>query len=271
MRVLLLGALSLLGACSTLPPTPGETPPGWRLTFSDEFDGEGRPDPSKWISQAYNRRPNPDGPDGWWDEEAVSLDGEGRLVITVRRVPDRNGDGDPYDFATGMVSTEGLFTQAYGRYEVRAMTPREPGWWAAFWLFGDTVTNVDGSGEDGSEIDIMEVWGATDRMQHAVHWDGYEEAHRMAERKLTVPGLADGFHTYALEWTPDTYVFFVDGAETWRTRAGGVATAPNWVKLTGELSTEDWALSADWAGDLDPDAFPDRFVVDWVRVYERAE
>jgi hypothetical protein len=33
----------------------------------------------------------------------------------------------------------------------------------------------------------------------------------------------DGFHTFALYWKAEEYVFFVDGKETWRTAAGGVS------------------------------------------------
>jgi hypothetical protein len=49
----------LVAACET--PTFSaldERSPEWRLVFEDDFSGLGRPDPDKWISKEYNRRPN---------------------------------------------------------------------------------------------------------------------------------------------------------------------------------------------------------------------
>ena len=265
------GALSVVAiasfmACQTSH-APVEDVPGWTLTFSDMFDGTGKPDPAKWQSENYNRRKNDNGPDGWWDSDYVRLDGEGNLILSVDKIPNRNPDEDPHDFATGMVSTKGLFEQRYGRFETRARLPRETGWWAAFWLFSQSVNQVGDKGRDGTEIDIMEGFGQYNKMQHALHWDGYGEDHEIAETKFDWPGVKDGFHTYALEWSPTEYVFFVDGIETWRTDAGGVSQVPAYIKLTGEISTLDWATSDKWAGPIDPDAYPDEFVIDYVKVW----
>lgn len=268
VKVRYLLAAGLLVSCQS-PALPPETGGEWQLTFSDEFDGSGKPDPAKWQSENYNRRKNDTGPDGWWDDDYVRLDGQGNLVLSVGQIPNRNDDDDPYDFAAGMVSSKGLFEQRYGRFETRAKLPRETGWWAAFWLFSTSTHDVDGSGRDGTEIDIMEGFGKSDRTQHALHWDGYGEAHQVHDKKFEVTGLRDGFHTYALEWSPKEYVFFVDGVETWRTDLGGVSQVPAYVKVTAEISTRDWAVSEDWAGASDPAAYPDEYVIDYVRVWSK--
>jgi hypothetical protein len=62
-----------------------EQSPEWRLVFQDEFSGKGRPDPDKWISREYNRRPNRNGPDGWWDAGNAYLNGLGQLVYPHQR------------------------------------------------------------------------------------------------------------------------------------------------------------------------------------------
>lgn len=263
----------LVAACET--PTFSALDEGstrWNLVFRDEFNGIGRPNPDKWISKQYNRRPNANGPDGWWDARNVYLNGRGQLVLAADAVENRNPgeDDDPYDYTTGMVSTEGRFEPTYGRFEVRAKLPHSPGWWSAFWLFSNAVQNVDGSGQDGTEVDIMETFGWADKVEHALHWDGYAESHQWASSTSIKPGIRKGWHTFTLEWYPDEYVFYVDGQETWRTQAGGVSQNPLWVKLSGELSTEDWATNEYWANEPDPRKFPDYFVVDWVRVYELA-
>lgn len=61
-----------------------------------------------------------------------------------------------------------------------------------------------------------------DRVQHATHWDGYGEHHKSAAKVAKIPGVMDGWHAFARLWTPDEYVFYVDGKQTWRTKAGGV-------------------------------------------------
>ncbi len=244
--------------------------PEWQLVFEDDFNGSGRPDPNKWISREYNRRPNPNGPDGWWDASNAYLNGRGQLVIltTVIKNGNPDEDSDPYDYASAMISTEGKFEQAFGRYEVRAKLPNAPGWWSAFWLFSNTVHHVDGSGRDGTEVDIMETFGWTDKVNHALHWDGYGAAHQKTVFSTMRPGIRRGWHTYALEWFPDKYIFYVDGQETWRTSAGGVSQVPLWVKLSGEIDTTDGAATVWWANTPNPRKFPDKFVVDWVRVYK---
>ena len=75
-----------------------------------------------------------------------------------------------------------------------------------------------------------------------------------------MPELTEGFHNYGLLWTPEEYVFYVDGKEVWRSKAGGVSQVPEYLKLTEEIG--------DWAGDIRKANLPDYFEVDYVRVYE---
>ena len=47
--------------------------------------------------------------------------------------------------------------------------------------------------------------------------------------------LRNGFHTFGLWWKPDEYVFYVDGKETWRSKAGGVCQVPEYMLLSDEI------------------------------------
>ena len=91
-------------------------------------------------------------------------------------------------------------------------------------------------------IDIMEKPWRDDRVQHALHWDGYGREHKSEGKVANVPGVMEGWHTFALLWKADEYVFYVDGNETWRTTAGGVCQVPLYIKLSDEIG--------DWAGDI---------------------
>lgn len=253
-----------LAACQVIP-TDVRPQSNCRLTFSDDFNGRGIADKTKWISKEYNRRPNESGPDGYWLKENARLDGEGNLIISVRQIPNRNNDSDLFDYASGMVSTQGLFEQQYGRFEMRGRLPERSGWWAAFWLFNKSGTGIE---EDSQEIDIMEGFGWTDEIRNAHHRKTRGSSIASFDNKITVAGIREGFHTYRLDWSETDYIYSVDGQEVWRSPANDSSTLPLYIKLTGEISTKDWLLTDQWAGDLDPDSYPDNFVIDYVRVWE---
>lgn len=239
-----------------------------KLIWADEFDGTGIPDPTKWDRPEYNRRPNAKGPDGYWSKEDSFLDGKGNLVIRVRKIDNKNNDSDPYDYSVGAVRTLGKFKQLYGRFDIRCQLPKQQGWWVAFWMMQGNVGSEANAGVDGSEVDIMEAFGWTNKINHAVHYDGYGIAHKSVGKNELIPGIREGFHTYSLEWYPEKYVFFVDGKEMWRSNGGGICNQPGYIKVTGEISTEDWAINNYWSNDPAKATYPDSFKVDYVRVYE---
>ena len=249
--ILLLGLLTVPGQPAEpedqLPPPPdGKT---WKLVWHDEFDGT-KLDESKWTYRPDGKRKG-----GWWSRKAISLDGNGHLVISTFM------DGDkPTD---GCITTHGKFEHVFGYYVARVRFQQQPGHWSAFWITGSGVGKVGDGGRDGTEIDIMEKPRLDDRVQHALHWDGYREHHKSKGHKATVHGVMEGWHTFGLLWLPDEYVFYVDGKETWRTKAGGVCQIPQHMLLSDEIGS--------WAGDIAKAKLPDQFMVDCVRVYDLVE
>ncbi len=103
----------------------------WTLSFSDEFNEEGLPDQSKWDIPEYNRRNNPDGPDGFW-KKGYAYQEKGNLVIKVDKIANSNNDEDAFDYASGAIRTKGRFMQRFGKFEMRAKLPEKQGWWVAF-------------------------------------------------------------------------------------------------------------------------------------------
>jgi beta-glucanase (GH16 family) len=228
------------------------TPPqgrAWALVWHDEFEGDAL-DETKWECPADARRR-----DGWWMRKAVSLDGRGHLAVRTLKEGDR--------YLDGCVRTQGKFEHAFGFYVARIRLQKQPGHWSAFWLMGSGVLKVGDEGRDGTEIDIMEKPWLDGRVQHTLHWDGYRKDHKSQGKVVDVPGVMEGFHTFGLWWSPEEYVFYVDGKETWRTRAGGVCQVPLYIKLSDEVGR--------WAGDIAKATLPDEFLVDYVRVYDLVE
>ena len=224
---------------------PGQT---WKLVWQDEFDGD-KLDTNKWDIPEYKRR------DGYWSRKSISLDGQGHLVMTVLKEGDK--------FLDGCVRTKDKFQHSFGFYVARIQLQKQQGHWSAFWLYDASVGKVGDEGRDGTEIDIMEKPWRDDRVQHALHWDGYGNEHKSEGKVATVSGVMEGWHTFALLWKADEYVFYVDGKETWRTNAGGVCQVPLYIKLSDEIG--------DWAGDIKKAELPDAFLVDYVRVYDLVE
>lgn len=217
------------------------------LVWSDEFDGTAL-DTARWV----HRRPGPR-QRGVNVPGAVTLDGAGHLLITTRRV------GEEYH--SGMIGTEPTFQRAFGYWEARLEMPKEEGHWAAFWLQSPTMETVGDPRANGTEIDVIEYMASKpDSVIINLHWNGYGKDHRNAGRDTLIAGVGSGFHTFAVEWTPEEYVFYVDRREVWRTREA-VSHRPQYAILSVEVGP--------WAGDIRRAALPDGLRVDYVRVYDR--
>lgn len=220
----------------------------YTMTFSDDFN-DSELDKTKWNYCPEWKRQDLE---CYWDNDAVSIS-DGCLKITTKIK-----DSVCY---TGGIRTKDLFEQKYGYFEIRCRLNQISGYWTAFWLMGDSVENVGNSGIDGTEIDIMEsAFYGQNKISSALHWDGYGEFHKSDYKETTINGIYEGFHTFALQWTENEYVFFTDGVETWRTKSGGVCQVPLYLKITTETGS--------WTGFPDEKSLPDSFVVDYVKAYQ---
>ncbi len=228
----------------SVPPAPAGQE--WKLAWHDEFDSA-KLDESKWNRLGDSKRR-----DGFWIKDDAFLNGQGQLILRTRK------DGER--FTCGAVNTQGKFEHAFGYYVARCKMPTQPGHWPAFWLMSKGVNKVGDDGRDGTEIDIMEMPWRDGKLTSNLHWDGYGKAHKSAGTKFTIPAVTNGFHTFSLLWQPTNYVFYVDGKEVWRSAAGGVSQAPEFIKLTEEIGK--------WGGDIRAAQLPDAFEVDYVRVYD---
>jgi beta-glucanase (GH16 family) len=218
----------------------------WKLTWQDEFNGT-ELDKKKWNRLGdWKRR------DGYWVKEDAYLSGRGTLLLRTKK------DGDRY--TCGAVNTKGKFEHGFGYYVARCKMPEQPGHWPAFWMMCPGVSKVGDGGRDGTEIDIVEIPWRDGKITMNLHWDGYDKAHKSAGTNTTMAVLTEGFHDYGLLWTPEEYVFYVDGKEVWRSQAGGVSQVPEFLKLTEEIGP--------WGGDIRKAVLPDYFEVEYVRVYE---
>jgi len=229
---------------SCLPDLPQGS--SWELVWVDNFNGQNI-DTTNWTIIGDEERR-----DGFWLKEDAYLE-NGKLVL---RTKEENGV-----YSSGAIKSEDKFEHSFGYYEARMKFPEQEGHWPAFWLFDNKVNNVDGSGRDGTEVDIVEKPSTSEKIHQAVHWDGYEEDHKYANNEdYEIPGINTGYHIIGLDWREDSYTFYVDGKQTWETSAGGVSQIPQFIFFSEEIG--------EWEGDIENADLPDYFYVDYVKVYD---
>lgn len=241
----------------------------WKLVWEDDFDGPAGqlPDATKWV---FDIGVGP-GNDGWGNAELqyytdrpenISLDGEGNLAITAKR--------ESYSgraFTSARLKTQGIFDQAYGRFEARIKMPWGPGIWPAFWLLGSDI-DVAGWPQCG-EIDIMEYRGQQPNLVHGtVHGPGYSGGAAITKSFGFANDRFDlDFHLFAVEWTEEYIDFFVDDVRYQRIRQRDVPG--EWVYDQPFFILLNVAVGGNYVGfPTDQTPFPQTMLVDWVRVFE---
>lgn len=275
---LLAGAFSLGGCASsgTTAASPGADAGFHTLVWHDEFDGPaGAPvDSTKWVHDV--------GGQGGGNQELeyytpgtqnAALDGDGHLVITAQVVPPGSTLAcwyGPCRYTSARLKTQGLFTQAYGRFEARIRIPRGQGMWPAFWLLGDDIDRV-GWPKSG-EIDVMENIGREPAIVHGtIHGPGYSGAGGPSRADTLARGaFADDFHVYAITWQPDTIRWLVDGHVYHTETPAMLPAGTRWVYDHPFFMLLNLAVGGGWPGNPDSTTtFPQRMIVDYVRVYGR--
>jgi beta-glucanase (GH16 family) len=253
--------------------------PEWQLVWSDEFDYQGLPDPSKWgYEEGFVRNNEPQYYTRGRLENARVEDGT--LIIEARKEKFRNPGYQAMPAPGGKVKAEfAEYTSAslitldkaawkYGRFELRAKLPLGVGMWPAFWTLGANLREV--SWPACGEVDIMEFWGRDPhRMTSCVHYrqDG---GHKMAYGKIDVEESLAEFHVYALEWYPDRMDFFYDGQKYHTVPLSKLDDKDDNAFRKPHYLLMNLAVEGN-GKKIDDQALPQKYVVDYVRVYQNKQ
>lgn len=257
--------------------TPPSDPATWPLVWSDEFDGpEGSPpDADSWDFELG------DGSDvglvGWGNNERQSytdspdnaaLDGDGNLVLTVRR-----GDGTqtcyygPCEYTSARLVTRDRVQFEYGRIEARIRVPDGFGLWPAFWMLGANHGQVGWPAS--GEIDVMEYLGRRPNdVIGTVHGPGYSASSGPSQAVRLDAPVSDDFHTFGIEWWSGHIAWFIDGTKFHEVSAADVAPDA-WVFDQPFFLILNVAVGGNLGGPVDPALdLPRAMAIDYIRVYQ---
>ncbi|XVV01591.1 RICIN domain-containing protein [Actinosynnema sp. CA-248983] len=239
------------------------------VTFADEFNGPAgtRVDGGKWNTEVGDNGGN-NREHQYYTTSAsnAALDGAGNLVITARKENPANYNCwyGRCQYTSARINTSGKFTTTYGRVEARMKMPRGKGIWPAFWMLGQDIGSVGWPAS--GEIDIMEFLGHQQNTVYGtIHGPGYSGAGGIGMAH-NGPNFADGFHTFAVDWTPQGIAWSVDG-HVYQRRTPADLGGRQWVFNKPFFIILNLAVGGEWPGYPDASTvFPQQFVIDYVRV-----
>ena len=238
-----------------------------RLVWSDEFDGQGLPDETKWgYEKGYVRnRELQYYTVGRLENARVE---NGCLIITALN------DSAMIDGAIRPVTSASVISQnkgdwKYGRIEVKAKLPQCLGTWPAIWMM--PTKSVYGGWPKSGEIDIMEHVGfEPGKVFFNLHTEKYN--HIKSAGRGTSTNCSDAsekFHIYAVEWFEDHIDWFFDEAKVFTVKndeAGWEA----WPLDHAFYLILNFAFGGEWGGrhGVDLNSLPQQFMIDYVRVFQ---
>ncbi|MGY5450663.1 glycoside hydrolase family 16 protein [Agarivorans sp. MS3-6] len=250
-----------------MPATPEAE--NWLLVWSDEFDSDGLPDPTKWDYDV--------GGHGWGNqEEQYYTDSEtknarvenGQLMITAIK---ETQAGNAYTSARLVSRNQGDWL--YGRLEIRAKLPTGRGTWPAIWML--PTDWVYGDWPASGEIDIMEHVGYDqDKVHNSIHSSDFNHTKgTQITTSFMVDDASNEFHDYAVEWRENRLDFYLDGVHTFTTAnsqshpENGSSAWPFDARFHLLLNI---AVGGTWGGNngIDSNIWPQTMIVDYVRVYQ---
>lgn len=256
----------------------------YELMWSDEFSQDGRLDTTFWnYEQGYARNEELQ----WYQSENAYCKG-GFLIIEARREQRTNplykvGARDWrrsrkfIECTSSSVTTSGKMEFQYGRLEVRARIPVAKGAWPAIWTLGSSM-----EWPSNGEIDIMEfyrikgiphilanvAWGTNKRWE--AKWDS--QATPFSHFLEKNPDWASEFHVWRMDWDEKAIRLYLDGellnetllSETINGKLGkgkNPFRQPHYILL-------NLAVGGINGGADSPQAYPMRYEIDYVRVYQ---
>lgn len=151
-------------------------------------------------------------------------------------------------------------TVKYGRFDVRMRTIAGSGVVSSFFTYYNN--SYLGSPEPWVEIDI-ETLGKSSNIFQSNIITGNAANKITSEQLHTCDNLAQNYHTYSVEWTPNYIAWFFDGKEVRRT-TGSQVTACQAKEMSYRFNAWISDVPA-WVGTFNPSILPAYQYINWVK------
>jgi len=259
----------------------------WTLVWSDEFNTEGDYNHEVWEPEEGFVRNH----EAQWYQGENAYQKDGCLVIEARKEQKKNprywseemrdwrSRREFIEYTASSLTTRKSFSFLYGRLEVRAKIPTAGGAWPAIWLLGKGMP-----WPSCGEIDVMEYYrieGVPHILANAA-W-GNDQPYRAVWNSKKIPfshftekdpQWAEQFHLWRMDWSPEAIRIYLDDEllndiPMSQIVNGSIGkninpfTRPQYLLL-------NLALGGDNGGEIDDSAFPIKYEIDYVRVYQQA-
>lgn len=234
----------------------------WAMIWSDEFDGQGSPDPEKWVIEQGGGGFGNDEQQHYTSQQKNLRQENGHLIIEGHK----ENFGDEH-YTSGRMHSKLNLT--YGRVEFRAKFAAGNGVWPALWLLANEPFYGDGLWPDNGEIDVAEYVGRDPgtilscfytKNANWMNGNGHNAT-------TSVETAESEFHVYSLEWTPEYVAISVDGQE-YNRFTNPHTNWMDWPFNRGFNIIVNMALGG-YGGDVDDSIFPQKTLIDYVRVYQQ--
>jgi beta-glucanase (GH16 family) len=249
---------------------------GFKLVWSDEFNKDGRPDTANWsYENGFVRNEELQ----WYQPDNARCE-NGLLIIEAKREERPNprytaGSNNwrtsrpVINYTSSCLITRGKKSWQYGRFEMRARIGIDKGMWPAWWTLG-----VDKRWPANGEIDIMEYYrGKLLANIACLGSNGRPEWHSNTFKTDSLGGAAwsSQFHVWRMDWTEKSIGLYLDNVLLNEVATDSVVnkdgTGFNGFKQPHYMLL-NLALGGMNGGDPSGTTFPQKFEVDYVRVYQ---
>lgn len=245
------------------------------LVWSDEFNGTGAVNSSKWFHQTQLPQAGI-----WYNDEVQhytdrienTYQENGNLYLVAKKETFTD-QGYTKQYTSARLNSKYAFT--YGKVQVRAKLPTGVGTWPAIWMLGKNITEPGGywAMTHGTtpwpacgEIDIMEHWGKNQNYVSSAMHTTSSHGGTVNHGGQTIPTVSTDFHVYELIWTPEKMVFSVDGNVHY-TYNPAVKNEDTWPFDADQYLLLNIAIEAGGT----PSTFTESaMVIDYVRVFQES-
>lgn len=251
---------------------------GYYLVWSDEFNTAGKVNPYNWqFEHGFARNEETQ----WYQEENAWCE-NGLLIIEARKEKKKNPHYAPesshwgrkrefIEYTSSSLNTSGNKGWLYGRFEMRAKINVSDGLWPAFWTLG-----VDKEWPSNGEIDIMEYYNGKILANIACgtsrRWNAEWYGKTRSIDELGGKAWADEFHVWRMDWTADYIALYVDDdlmikeplSKLYNKDGSGFNPfrQPHYILV-------NLAMEGINGGKLNDTTFPNRYEIDYIRVYQK--